>query len=258
MNKTLFAFDFDNTIMFSKFEKDMGQTIYRCCDKRGYLYTTTKVINLFNELKEKGVEMVLITARNYSEIECIEFFNRVPIKYVICSLGYKVYIDGTEDLEWLNICSEICSNLSKYKVDDIINKILKENIEKVKLISDGYAYALLKTNLSEKQRADLKRDLDSAGYELLVYNKKIKVISKAVNKGSAFEYLKKKYFINSFREIIAAGDDLIDISFLQKGTKTIVPKDSNLEYYNSGYIITEKSGVYSTEEILEFVVSNLD
>lgn len=257
MNKTLFAFDFDNTIMFTEFDRNIDNTIYRCCDKKGYLYTTQKVINLFNGLKEKGVEMVVITARDYSEIEGIDFFNKVHIKYVIASLGYKIYVNGIEELEWSNKCSNICSNLCKYKVNNIINKILKDNIEKVKLISDGYIYALLKNNLNEKQIIDLKRELNRVDYELLIYSKKIKIISNAINKGSAFEYLKKKYFVENIRDIIVAGDDLIDISFLQKGTKAIVPKNSNLERYDSKYTITEKSGVNSTEEILEFIISNL-
>lgn len=237
MKKILFATDLDKTILFNKDES-----------------MERNVLALFREMKAQQIKLVLVTARDYEQIKGIQFISEVGFHAIICSLGYKIYIDGKEESKWSAKCEMETEKLQVQKAIYIIQNIIGKNLERMKVISKGYIHIDIKNLLSFEEKNILQIQLLEYGYLVYTYGSRVKIFSKNINKGTALKYYISKYLGEQKCTLIGAGNDLIDIPLLEICHQAIIPQACEIEGYNSYYKVTKVSGIMAAEEILSYVL----
>ena len=102
---------------------------------------------------------------------------------------------------------------------------------------------------SEEAKANSLKLVGKFGNKIKIIHIGIKIfiIDKRINKINAVDYIIKKYNIKKFlqQEIVKLIENL-----LKRGI-SIIPKHSSFKHENS--YITEKEGIFSTEEIINYL-----
>lgn len=250
----MLCFDFDSTIVFSETYGIDNTMLYTCKSTKQLLYSTNTTIDLLNSISHAGIELVLVTARKFKDINTFNIFKEINVKYYICSLGYEIYVNNKLDEDWATHCKNKEKNLDVNKVIHILEKY-NSFISRLKIISSGYIHVSLDKQLTKTELSEIELKLYECGYSLKYNSKVLKILSIDINKGQAVKYLKNKYLLTTSK-IYGIGDDLIDLDFLNICDYALVPKNSNLYYLNK-FKSTNNSGILSTNEMLSCILEDI-
>lgn len=248
MGKINFITDLDRTIVHSK---NKGFKCVEHIGEREITYMTEKSYNkLQNMLKEKVIEFIPCTMRNIDQTLRINFIKEYNPKLIICTNGAQIYRDGILDHEW---DLKMKSLVKKEEVEDSIELIKSLNIKNIEIrnIEDFYITVKCETAIDAKEGASILIKHFKSPYKVMQIGVKIFIIHEKIDKIHAVDYIIEKFDINN---VFTAGDSEVDIEFTRRGI-CILPKHSIFKHDDA--IITEKDGIYSTEDILDILESNM-
>lgn len=250
--ETIFFSDLDRTLIFAGY-KNKG---HKCVDYRGgkeIAFMTDKAESLLLKLLEmKNFIFIPTTIRPLSHTMEISFIEKYKPKYIICTNGADIYIDGVLDKEW---DFKMRSLVNKCELQSILNKIEKLNTSAYEIMNANDFYLKIKFKSKEEANKWVEeiRGLMHGDYYVLHQSKIVFVMNKNIRKEEAVKYLIKK---ENFKNIHTAGDSEPDEVFTSLDCVTsYLPKHSTFKHSNS--FISEKEGIEATEEILEKIIKNI-
>lgn len=212
---------------------------------------TEKGYSLLMDLLKK-VEFVPCTMRNLSQTLRVDFIKEYNPKYIICTNGAEIYIDGKLDMTW---DAYIKSLLKPNEIDLLIKDIEKLQLNTKEIRNVEGFYVALKFNTIEDAKNSLPVMKKLVGDNYIISQSGIKVflINEKIDKSFALEYLKDKY---GFKYIHTAGDSIYDLKFTGLDyVYSYLPKHAEFRHKNA--YISEQTGIFATEDILEEILNNL-
>lgn len=241
-----FISDLDKTLIFSGYQEGI------CVEKYNDRNITFMTQNGFNLLQEvlQNVVFIPCTMRNLHQTLRIDFIFKYNPKYMICTNGCEIYINGKLDKNWENIVRkkilvEEILNLQK-QVDNLRLKHLIEN----RSVSDFFlALKFNTTHLDEELK--ILRQIIPNTYNIQQDKHKIFLLNKSIDKSNAINYLKENYLIED--KIVVAGDSKADENMTKLSyVKAFIPKHATFK--NKKAIQTKQEGILATEEILTNII----
>lgn len=255
MENIYFITDLDRTIIHSR---NKG---YKCVEKIGereITYMTDESYNKLQELLKNNLFIFIpCTMRSINQTLRVDFIREYNPKIIICTNGAQIYINGQLDKEWDKKIKSLCDyerlNFNiKYLLE--LKELYKEKIKvlEVRNIEDFYITIKCENSTeAEKFYEVIKDNFDEELVVLRIYAK-IFIIHKEINKVHAVDYIIYKFNI---KRLITAGDSEVDERFTKRGI-SILPKHSSFKHKKA--IITEKSNIKSTEDILEIICNIIE
>lgn len=244
MEKIFFITDLDRTIIHSK---NRGYKVVEKIGEKEITYMTEKsYLDFLKLLKNKNFNFIPCTMRNLKQTLRVDFIKNYNPKFIICSNGAEIYIDGKLDEFWDKRMKVIKSN------DEVIREIeyiesLNLNYKEIRNI-EGFYITIKANNEEEAEKiALLLKDNFKKSIRIIQIGIKVFLIDERINKVNAVDYLIENYNIEN---LFTAGDSEVDKEFTKRG-KALLPNHSSFKH-NSAFI-TKKTGIYSTEEIIEYL-----
>ncbi|MGL4453052.1 MAG: HAD family hydrolase [Sarcina sp.] len=244
MNDIYFITDLDRTIIHAK---NKG---YKCVEYNGekeITYMTEKSYKDFLDiLKIEEIKFIPCTMRNITQTLRVNFIKNYNPDVIICTNGAQIYVNGILDKDWDEKIKKI---ISKKDVEHDIEFIKTFNLpyEEVRNIEDFYITIKCKNKIDAFETFNVLKDKFKANIKVMHIGVKVFIIDSRINKIHAVDYIVKKYMINN---LITAGDSEVDIEFTTRG-KAIIPKHACFRHDEA--FITEKEGIYSTEDLIEYL-----
>lgn len=242
--KNVFITDLDRTIVHSKNHD------FVCVEKyedRNITFMTEKSLkDLSDLLKRDDFIFIPCTMRKYHQTMRIDFIDKYKPKYMICENGAQIFIDGVLDKEWE---SHMRTVVEKESIQQGVLRIkeLSLPVKDVLNINDFYIAISFYDEKSAKESFAKIESLFEEPYKTTIVGRKMFVIHNKIDKVYSVQYLINKLNIENF---ITSGDSDVDKQFTSLGI-SVLPKHASFKHENS--YITNKSGIESTDEIIEFV-----
>lgn len=244
-------------IMINTFISDLDRTIihskspgYKCVEfngKKEITYMTEKSYVLLKSLlKKPDFLFVPCTMRDIKKVNRVGIIDAYKCPILICDNGAQIYIYGKLDSFWNKNMREM---VPRGEVLNIIEHLINIGIEKTWIRNIDDFYVSIHTGNSNDSVSIYNRIKDdfSDKIDVFVVGSKVFVINKQINKKNAVEYILNKFGIDNY---ILSGDSLVDKGFTGLG-KSILP--AHASFCHNSSVITSSKGIYSSEEILEFV-----
>lgn len=239
-----FITDLDRTIIHSK------NSGYKCVETIGekeITYMTEKSYEkLLYLLSLNHFKFIPCTMRNLHQTLRVDFIRDYKPRLIICSNGAEIYIDGKLDSLWNEKMKLIKTN---EEVEREINYI-KELGLKFKEIRNIQGFYITIKCTSEEEAKDVYLALNGKfddNTNIIHIGVKVFVIDKKINKINAVDYLIENYNI---KKLFTAGDSVVDEEFTKRG-KSIIPRHGSFRHKEA--FITEKDGIFSTEDIIDYL-----
>lgn len=242
--KNVLITDLDRTIIHSK------NPSFTCVEKyngREITFMTDKAIEILDDLlSRKDFVFVPCTMRKFHQTMRVDFISEYKPKYMICENGAQIYVDGELDEEWE---AHMRTIVNPSKVENGIEKIKSLNFNFRDLLNiDGFYIAISFHNENDANDAyESIASMFENPFNTIQVGRKIFVIHNMIDKVYAVEYLVKKYNIGRF---ITSGDSEADERFTTLGD-AILPRHASFRHWDAA--VTGKTGIYSTEDILNYV-----
>lgn len=247
----IFATDLDNTMIFShrliKGDKEKVRCVEYYNGKPITYMTHTSIEKLKNLMKK--IHVIPITTRSISQFERIELFSSTM--YAVVDNGGTILQNGSVQVEWEKYIDSI---LSKYNFEyalkvfsNIPNLILQP-----KIVDGKFLFA--KSDDIDLCKKFLENELDTKRWKLSFQRAKVYAIPMEITKGNALKFINEK-LINDKQSVISAGDSDLDLSMLEYADYSIIPRDCNLCTLESEKFIEIGTGIYTSDEILDFVTN---
>mgnify|MGYP003293586523 FL=1 len=202
--------DLDNTMIFSHhMEIGNKKIVVEHLDGREQSFMTEFTYDFFT--KADWLNTIPVTTRTEQQYRRIECAQELRFKYAIICNGGKLLIDGKEDSEWSNKTDVIARNC--YDSIDYATEVLSHlcNDEAVHRPEKYMSYA--KCNNPESVYIKLSRMIDLNKVNIQRDGRKVYIFANGITKGEAL-----RRFIEGRKSetIIAAGDNLMDVSMLNR------------------------------------------
>jgi len=258
----IFASDLDQTLIYSK--KFISDPL-TCCmhpvrlietnETEEISFMTETAINKLKELSNKVV-FVPVTTRTISQYRRIQLFqNEIKPKYAVVSNGGNVVIDGNIDEDWKNSIKSMISFecLSSSEVLQEFCKISNDNwVLSQRTADDLFLYFITDQTVIPHDELDcFGKWVTNNGWTISLQGRKLYLVPNCINKWSAISYVRE---LAGASKISAAGDSLLDLCMLEKSDFAITPMHGEIArtiVKNSKIQVTEMSGIYAADEILE-------
>lgn len=249
----IFATDLDGTMIYSHrvvvgFEDTLHCVEYY--DGKPITYMTFPAVQKLEYLLDR-IHVIPATTRSISQLKRVEFFSTT--KFAIADNGGAILHNGIIDKKWQSHILDILDMYNFEKVLEIFYK-LPTLISKPTIVDNCFVFVKAENTMLCKQI--LEYQLDAKIWQLSFQGKKIYAIPKEISKGNALRYICEN-LISNFSYVIASGDSHLDISMLEYSDYALIPSDCILASLNKDKkFINVGSGIYSAEQILEFVIEN--
>ena len=226
-----------NNILVSDLDDTL---IHKFLSKEENSSNLIKILQLYN----KAI-IVINTARSYRSI--IQDL-QIPSDYLsknilITNCGQRIFLQGIEDNDW----KKIVLKALEPSYDLIIN--IKSLIEKAKykvekVVKVDKFYVNYKVSLLSKSlENELNQYLINTEFCICSNKNNVKLISKYINKGTAFKFIKSK--IPKIKKIIGLGNNVLDYFFLQYC--------NDIYWINNSEIIQNSISIYNQKMMENFI-----
>lgn len=202
--------DLDNTMIFSH-HREIGnkKIVVEHLDGRAQSFMTRFTYDFFT--KADWLNIIPVTTRTEQQYRRIECTQELRFKYAIICNGGKLLIDGKEDLGWS--CKTDALARDCYDSIDRATEMLSYlcSDEAVHRPEKYMSYA--KCNNPESVYIELRKVIDLNKVNIQRDGRKVYIFANGITKGEAL-----KRFIDGRKSetIIAAGDNLMDVSMLNR------------------------------------------
>ena len=250
MEKIFFITDLDRTIIHSKHRG------YKCAEKledREITYMTDYAYEKLQALlKREEFIFIPCTMRNINQTLRVDFIRSYNPKIIICTNGAQIYIDGNLDKVWDKQMKYLCDENELNKNIKYLEKLKEEYKERIGVIEirnieDFYITVKCIDSYEAEKLYNIINNKFGKNINVLRIEAKIFIIHNRINKVYAVDYIIKRFNI---KKLITSGDTEVDREFTSRGI-TILPKHSSFKHEKA--IITEKSKIHATEEILDYI-----
>ena len=247
----IFATDLDNTMIFSHRLIKGHEENVRCVEyyngKPITYMTHTSIEKLKNLIKK--IHVIPITTRSISQFERIELFSSTM--YAVVDNGGTILQNGSVQPEWEKYIDSI---LSKYNFEDALKVFsnIPNLILQPKIVDGKFLFA--KSDNIDLCKKFLENELDTKIWQLSFQGAKVYAIPMEITKGNALKFINEK-LINDKQSVISAGDSNLDLSMLEYADYGIIPRDCNLCALKPKKFIEIGTGIYTSDEILDFVTN---
>ena len=250
MEKIFFITDLDRTIIHSKHRG------YKCVEKledREITYMTDYAYEKLQALLRRE-EFIFIpcTMRNINQTLRVDFIRDYNPEIIICTNGAQIYIDGKLDEAWDKQMKSLCNQDELNENINYLEKLKKEYKERIGVIEirnieDSYITVKCIDSYEAEKLYNIINNKFGKNINVLRIEAKIFIIHNRINKVYAVDYIIERFNI---KKLITSGDTEVDREFTSRGI-TILPKHSSFKHEKA--IITEKSKIHATEEILDYI-----
>lgn len=250
MEKIFFITDLDRTIIHSKHRG------YKCVEKledREITYMTDYAYEKLQALLRRE-EFIFIpcTMRNINQTLRVDFIRDYNPPIIICTNGAQIYIDGKLDEAWDKQMKSLCNQDELNENINYLENLKKEYKERIGVIEirnieDSYITVKCIDSYEAEKLYNIINNKFGKNINVLRIEAKIFIIHNRINKVYAVDYIIERFNI---KKLITSGDTEVDREFTSRGI-TILPKHSSFKHEKA--IITEKSKIHATEEILDYI-----
>lgn len=251
MYNNVFFSDLDKTIIYSK---EIGNICVERMEDREITYMTERAISLMNILlKKEGFGFIPCTMRNKRQTLRVDFLKEYNPEIMVCTNGAQIYINGELDENWNKY---IRSLVPKEEILELKSKIDNSSIPFIENRSIEDFYLTLKfssEDIAKRYLTSIKRNISNK-YSVFRTGIKVFIIDKNIDKKFAVNYLNYKY---NFKRIYTAGDSEADRLFTEMdGVISLIPDHAT--FTNNRAIRTKHKGIKASEEILEYLINDLN
>ncbi len=203
-------------------------------------------------LKREEFIFIPCTMRNINQTLRVDFIRSYNPKIIICTNGAQIYIDGKLDKVWDKQMKYLCDENELNKNIKYLEKLKEEYKERIGVIEirnieDFYITVKCIDSYEAEKLYNIINNKFGKNINVLRIEAKIFIIHNRINKVYAVDYIIKRFNI---KKLITSGDTEVDREFTSRGI-TILPKHSSFKHEKA--IITEKSKIHATEEILDYI-----
>lgn len=202
--------DLDNTMIFSH-HREIGnkKIVVEHLDGRAQSFMTRFTYDFFT--MADWLNTIPVTTRTEQQYRRIECAQELRFKYAIICNGGKLLVDGKENLGWSHKTDVLARDC--YDSIDYATEVLSHlcNYEAVHRPEKYMSYA--KCNNPESVYIELRKVIDINKVNIQRDGRKVYIFANRITKGEAL-----KRFIDGRKSetIIAAGDNLMDVSMLNR------------------------------------------
>lgn len=256
----IFATDLDRTVVYSaKFwngEEDVISIDKTKPNETSFL--TNRSIELMKEIDKLGY-FIPVTTRSKDDFLRLFPIGEFEPQNAVLANGGVVYVDGVLDGEWSKkILTKIgVINVSLAKAEGLIDQFFPKEIVTKKKVDHGLFWRVVINDQSfiPNIEAEIADSLNKIDYSFFNTGNKCYLIHNAISKWEALKYVAERL---GEKEIIAAGDSLMDLEMVQKANIGITPLHGEIveKKREKDLIVTEKSGVMAGEEILSIAMKH--
>ncbi len=270
----IFASDLDQTLIYSEnflkkhyaadweVHRDKFMALIEYYQGKPLSYIRKEIIMALVSMNEND-SFIPVTTRTEEQYKRIEFVKLgITPKYAITTNGAKILYNGEVDEDWSQRVGEILDSLKYTPLDisELASKILPEEvIKKNRIAEDVFCYLVVdRDKFTEEHRAKLNQIFDASNWDLSLQGTKLYFMPRAISKGAALLYVAAKLG----KDIqVAAGDSLLDISFLKKAKHGIIPQHGEIfrqkQNGDCDFHICQNFGTQASCDVLELVNSLL-
>lgn len=256
----VFASDLDMTLVFSdKFlpysKKDLKVAEIKRDGRQAYM--SKEVFNNLKEMMNDGLIFIPTTARTYDRYKNIHLLQELNLKYEITGNGRDIWVNGEKDTEWQSLIEnklkkeKITLNEITEKVNEFISGLSNKEFRIYQFDDYLSIFSFTKRDFfTREENAMLQELLKDTGWSGYCCNRKLYISVDYINKKSALDYMKNKYFNDE--EFIVAGDSLSDLDMLMWSDYAIVPKHGDINYVikREDLTVTPTEGISSSKDIV--------
>lgn len=217
MQKTIFASDLDNTLLFSwKHAVDTDLCVeFLEGEPQGYLTKDTP--QRLVRIMERAL-FVPVTSRSIEQYLRIQFPEACRPKYAVTSNGGVLLVDGEADQKWLAESARAVAPWSAAVQEALEALEQQPQAKRCRVVDEMYAYAACETprdalELVGAMEGRTPLNIEQSG-------RKTYFFPPPINKGEAVRRL-RRYF--QAERVICAGDSAIDVPMLGQADLAIVP-----------------------------------
>lgn len=249
----IFATDLDNTMIFSNrrilgLEKEVQCVEF--LEGRPITYMTHSCLAKLAQLI-RGITVIPVTTRSLKQFQRIQIFCELPLAVV--DNGGTILQNGKPHVGWENHIKRI---LEKYDLNHVLEifSTLPSLSSSPRIVDGKYIFA--KSDEPDLCKQILERSLDTKYWKISVQKKKIYAIPAEITKGNALRYI-CNHIISGNHLVISSGDSNLDISMLDFSDYSLIPSDCDLALSEHTNFIKTGSGIYTSDAILDFVISHI-
>lgn len=265
--KPIFFSDLDKTLLMSGFPNEKCveyKTILCDIDNNGIItnetkekvtYMTEEGFNLMQKLLKK-VLFIPTTMRNLQQTKRIDWINEYNPKYIICSNGCEIYVNGEKDEEWEAFVRDEVSSWQVKQSNDRGRFIEDFEIIECRNVNCYYFVWKLNAPITEKEKKVLKL-FCPYDFHLQIDGRKAFFLPNKFNKAIAIEFLLKKYQLKG--DIFVAGDSEADREMLELPyVHSFVPKHSKLVLNKKDVFVSKNEFLKASENIIEEILTKVN
>jgi hydroxymethylpyrimidine pyrophosphatase-like HAD family hydrolase len=260
----IFASDLDRTLIYSRFFLDPevnNVTIVEFKNEKGLSHMTNKSVDLLQCINEK-ILFIPTTTRSLDQYRRIDVFQElIKPRFSIIANGGIILKNNCIDKYWeSNIKSKLAKITKPEEIIKLCEFFLKgDEINSYRCCDDIFVYALLRSDeIDNVKLSKVDKVCKEHGYYVTKNSRKIYIIPEFINKWEAIKYIME---VTCEKELISAGDSLLDLPMLENASYGIVPLHGELfRLYNNALSImknihfTKTHGIVSSDEFLEDIL----
>lgn len=200
--------DLDNTLIYSH-RKHIRQEkiVVEYLDGKVQSYMTLKTLDYLSQ--NNWLSIVPITSRTECQYKRITCMDTIRVKYALVCNGGKLLIDGVEDKEWSKTTFE---NYKEYRVGfEACVDFIKDrfDIDSIHIPEEYMCY--VKVDKPYLVVKELSSNETFNNINIYFDNRKVYFFPKSLDKGISVKRFIKRFNV---KQSVGAGDDIMDISFL--------------------------------------------
>lgn len=267
----IFASDLDQTLIYSpkSFRLLPGQPMVAVSsieiyDGRQISFMADQTIIKLQKIASHSL-FVPATTRTIDQYRRISLFHEKIIpSYSVVSNGGNVLVNGAIDLVWQR---QVRLNLDQrcLCVADILksfSEIHHESWAGPIRMADGLFYYCVveRDQVPGKELESFALWAEGQNWKVSLQGRKLYIVPQVVNKWTAVAYIQD---LARKKNVITAGDSLLDLCMLQQADYAIAPCHGELwESYSSGRLplhnvnFTKHAGILAADDILDYVVES--
>ena len=217
MQRTIFASDLDNTLLFSKKHAMETDICVEFLEGKPQGYLTKQTPQYLEQIMRRAL-FIPVTSRSLEQYRRIQFPPACRPRYAVTTNGAILLIDGEIDRQWYEDSLEA---VSPWK--EALEKALQAlnacpQAKRYRMVDEMFVFAACEQPRDALALYDLLRN--TTPLDIGVSGRKIYFFPPPINKGAVIPKLRKRFGAD---RIICAGDSSIDIPMLQQADFSIVP-----------------------------------
>ena len=220
MEKTIFASDLDNTLLFSWKHAGDSDVCVELLNGEPQGYLTGETPGRLTRLMDRAL-FVPVTSRSVEQYLRIQFPAACRPKYAVTSNGGVLLVDGEADGQWLEESQRAVAPWQEAIEETMAALEAAPQARRCRVVDGMYAFAACDTPEDAQALAGAMEGKTSLNME--VSGRKAYFFPPPINKGEAVRRLRARF---QAERVICAGDTTMDVPMLEMADLAIAPEEA--------------------------------